>query len=103
MVNWTDNALLNITEFIDEAKNDTEESAKAYMKKLVDYVDILETMPELGKNIDYIISNYEVRQMIYKKHRIIYHIQGNNAVIITVLHTRLDIKKALKKLKKNMK
>lgn len=24
MVNWTDNTLLNITEFIDEAKNDTE-------------------------------------------------------------------------------
>ena len=67
MVIWTDNALSHITEFIDEAKDDTEEMAKSYMRKLVDYVDILETMPELGKNMEYIISNYEIRQLIYKK------------------------------------
>lgn len=72
------------------------------MKKLVDYVDILETMPELGKNIEYIISNYEIRQLIYKKHRIIYHIKGNDIVILSVLHTRLDLGKALKKLKRDI-
>ena len=102
MVIWTDNALSHITEFIDEAKEDTEETAKYYMKKLVDYVDILETMPELGKNIEYIISNYEIRQLIYKKHRIIYHIKGNDIVILSVLHTRLDLGKALKKLKRDI-
>ena len=101
MVVWTDNAILHITEFIDESRSNTEETAKTYMRKLVDYVDILETMPELGKNMEYIISNYEVRQMIYKKHRVIYHIKGNDVVILAVLHTRLDIQKALKKLKKN--
>ena len=30
MVIWTDNALSHITEFIDEAKEDTEETAKSY-------------------------------------------------------------------------
>lgn len=49
MVIWTDNALSNITEFIDEAREDTEKTAKSYMKKLVDYVDILETMPQIRK------------------------------------------------------
>lgn len=102
MVIWTDNALSHITEFIDEAKEDTEETAKYYMKKLVDYVDILETIPELGKNIEYIISNYEIRQLIYKKHRIIYHIKGNDIVILSVLHTRLDLGKALRKLKRDI-
>ena len=102
MVIWIDNALSHITEFIDEAKEDTEETAKYYMKKLVDYVDILETMPELGKNIEYIISNYEIRQLIYKKHRIIYHIKGNDIVILSVLHTRLDLGKALRKLKRDI-
>ncbi len=34
MVIWTDNALSHITEFIDEAKEDTEETAKSYMRKL---------------------------------------------------------------------
>ena len=102
MVIWTDNAISHITEFIDESKDDTEEVAKSYMRKLVDYVDILETMPELGKNMNYIISNYEIRQLIYKKHRIIYHIKGNDIVILSVLHTRLDLGKALRKLKRDI-
>ncbi len=102
MVIWTDNAISHITEFIDESKDDTEEVAKSYMRKLVDYVDILETMPELGKNMNYIISNYEIRQLIYKKHRIIYHIKGNDIVILSVLHTRLDLGKALRKLRRNI-
>lgn len=102
MVIWTDNALSHITEFIDEAKEDTEETAKSYMRKLVDYVDILETMPELGKNMEYIISNYEIKQLIYKKHRIIYHIKGNDIVILSVLHTRLDLGKSLRKLKRDI-
>lgn len=103
MVVWTDNAISHITEFIDEARNDTEETAKSYMNKLVDYTEILETMPEIGKRIEYVISNYEIRQMIYKKHRIIYHIKENDAVILAVLHTKLDIDKALRKLKRDIK
>ena len=55
MVVWTDNAISHITEFIDEARTDTEETAKAYMNKLVDYADILETMPEIGKKMEYVI------------------------------------------------
>lgn len=103
MVVWTDNAISHITEFIDEARNDTEETAKSYMNKLVDYTEIFETMPEIGKRIEYVISNYEIRQMIYKKHRIIYHIKENDAVILAVLHTKLDIDKALRKLKRDIK
>lgn len=56
MVIWTDNAIKNITDFIDEA-----------------------------------------RQIIYKKHRVIYHIKGNDTVVLAILHTRLDINKALKR------
>ena len=102
MVIWTDNAISHITEFIDEAREDTEEIAKSYMRKLVDYVDILETMPELGKDMDFIISNYKIRQLIYKKYRIIYHIKGKDIVILSVLHTRLDLGKALRKLKRDI-
>lgn len=102
MVIWTDNAISHITEFIDGAREDTEETAKAYMRKLVDYTDILETMPEIGKKMDYIISEYEIREMIYKKHRIIYHIRKNDVVILAIIHTRLDIAIALKKLKRDI-
>lgn len=34
MVIWTDNAVSHITEFIDQTREDTEKSAKSYMRKL---------------------------------------------------------------------
>ena len=72
------------------------------MRKLVDYTDILETMPEIGKKTNFYISNYEVRQMIYKKHRIFYNIKGKDVVILAIIHTRLDVGKALRRLKRDM-
>lgn len=102
MVVWTDNAISHITEFIDEAREGTEETAKNYMRKLVDYADILETMPEIGKKTNFYISEYEIRQMIYKKHRIFYNIKRKDVVILAIIHTRLDVGKALRKLKRDM-
>lgn len=98
MVIWTDNSISHITEFIDEARNDTEKVAKEYMKRLIDYADILNQIPNLGKKIDFVISEYVIRQIIYKKHRIIYSINNEEIIILAVLHTKLDLGKALKKL-----
>ena len=103
MVVWTDNAISHITEFIDEVREGTEKTAKTYMRKLVDYTDILETMPEIGKKTNFYIFDYEIRQMIYKKHRIFYNIKGKDVVILAIIHTKLDVGKALRKLKRNMR
>ena len=104
MVIWTDNAISHITEFIDEAREGTENTAKSYMKKLIDYTEILEKMNEIGKKIDYILFNYEIRQVVYKKHRIIYHIkESKDVIILAVIHTKLDMNKALNNLKKDIK
>lgn len=72
------------------------------MNKLVDYVYTLENMNEMGKVFEYVVSNYKLRQLIYKKHRIIYTIKNDDVVILAVLHTKLDIEKALKKLKRDI-
>ena len=101
MVVWTDTAVSHITEFIDNAREGTEKTAKSYMNKLVDYVTILEEMPNIGKKMDYMLFEYEIRQIIYKKHRIIYHLKNNNVVVLAILHTKLDIDSALKRLNKN--
>lgn len=79
-----------------------EENSKSYMRKLIDYTDILDTMPDLGKKVDKNIFRYQINQLIYKKHKIIYHKKENYIVILAVLHTRLDINKALRKLKRDI-
>jgi len=102
MLIWTDNAISHIQEFIKEARTDTEKTAKAYMNKLVDYADSLDNMPKAGKKLE-IISNYELRQLIYKSHRIIYTVKAEDIVVLAVLHTRLDIENSIKKMKRNFK
>lgn len=102
MVVWTDNAISHITEFINSSKNDTEAVSKAYMEKLINYADMLDTMHHLGKKMDYTIFEYELNQLIYKEHRIIYHIKENNVVILAVIHIRLDLDKAISRLKRGI-
>lgn len=99
MLIWTDNAIMNITNFIDNAKEGTQKTAKAYMDNLVEYANIIESMNFVGKKINYIVSEYDIRQVIYKKHRIIYHVKEKNIVILAVVHTRLDMKKILNGIK----
>lgn len=100
MLIWTDRAILHITDFIKKAKEGTEETAKEYMNKLVDFTYVLETMPMIGKKLEYMINNYEIRQLIYKKHKILYYIKENNIVILAIIHTRLDINSIIKRLNK---
>lgn len=99
MVVWTDTSISHIIDFINEAKNGSEQTAKKYMEKLVDYVDTLGAMPNLGKEFPIVLDNYNLKQLMYKKHRIIYYIKDKNVVILAVLHTKLDIKKAIKSIK----
>lgn len=103
MVKWTDNAIANITDFIDSARFDTENTAKNYMSKLVDYIDILNTMPDLGKVIENKVFNYEIRQLVYKNHKVIYHNDGKDIIILTILHSKMDFEIVLKRLKKGLK
>lgn len=102
MVVWTNNSISNIKEFMDTTREGTEKRTKEYMNNLIDYIDLLQEMPQAGKKIHYYISNYEVRQLIYKKHRIFYYIDSSDVVILSIIHTRLDIKKAFRNLKKNI-
>lgn len=103
MVVWSDTSIMHITEFVDEAKNGTEQTAKNYMNKLIDYVEILNTMPNLGNDFPIKLYNkYKLKQLIYKKHRIVYNIENNDIVILAVIHTRLDIKKAIRSIKKGI-
>ena len=99
MLIWSDNALENITEFINNSMGRSD--ARNYMFNLVDYADNLKHMQKLGKDFEYRILDYELRQLIYRDHRILYSIRENDIVVFAVLHTKIDIEKALKRLKRD--
>lgn len=100
MVIWTDKAVFNIQEFIQNARADTENTARNYMNKLVDYVESLDNMMQMGKKYEAPFTNYEIRQLVYRSHKIYYTINKEDVVILAVLHSKLDINKALKNILK---
>ena len=102
MVIWTNHALFCIKEFVDGARLGTKENVRKYILNLVDYVEILQSMNKLGKVINITDLKYEIRQIIYKKHRIIYMLNKNNFYVLSVIHVRVNLKNALEILIKNI-
>ncbi len=60
----------------------------------MDFLEILNSIPYLGK----VISNYdfEIRQIIYKKHRILYTIKTHTVFILRVIHIRMNFENNLR-------
>lgn len=96
MVIWTDRAKKHLTNFIDNAREDTQTLAKNYILKLVDYANMLEDMKYLGVKLNIYKDNENIRQLIYKSHRIIYMVQEEQVYIVAVLNAKMDFKNMLK-------
>lgn len=98
MLIFTKNAISNINEFINSNRTYTKQNAKKYMKNLINFIQIIDDMNYIGKNIIYNFEGYNLKQIIYNNHRIIYFLADGNVIILAILHVKLDLKKALKKL-----
>jgi plasmid stabilization system protein ParE len=82
---FTDNAkshLLSIHHFI---AADSVANAKRFVKALMHRTTILKTYPEIGKKI-FPDKFDNLRQLLYKSYRIIYHYSNDVALIITIHH-----------------
>lgn len=92
VIKWSDFAKDNMQDFI---KNSKISSPKEYIENLILNVSLLENYPEAGKILFY-YNKIVTRQLIYKKHRIIYRIKDNEIHIGSVLHTSQDLESSLK-------
>lgn len=95
VIEWDKKARNDLKEFVKYSKTN---NANKYVKLLITYVKNLAEYPNLGK-IQYIYNDVEIRQLIFKMHRIYYRIKDNKIIIIAVLHTNADIIKITKYLR----
>ena len=89
MVIWTDSALEDLQNIITFSKA---EKVKSYLKKLVIFTEVLDTMPFIGTKLEF-FSKYHNNffQLIYKNHKIIYFPKNNNIYILFIVHFRQDL------------
>lgn len=95
VIKWSYFARDNLKDFI---KNSKMSSPYKYAELLVEYVNGLVENNYLGKILCNINSK-EVRQLIYKKHRILYYVFNDEIYIIAVLNTAQDLEGSLKFIK----
>ena len=85
MVIWSNFAKQNLKFFKQFTKMNDQNTAN-YINSLIKYVNNLESQHYLGKVL-YNFDNKEIRQIIFKSHKILYIIHKNNIYIISVIHT----------------
>lgn len=92
---WLDDAKNDLINYRQNSSIITEEKIENYLNDLVEYITSLTTYPYLGK-LFFHHNGTEVRQLLYKRHRIIYYIQNNEIRILAIIHTSRDIDTAMK-------
>lgn len=95
-INWSKYARVDLRNFR-QYSSKTPSNLEKYIVKLVNYADTLVFMKRLGKRLIY-FQKIEVRQIIYKEHRVIYHLKKDIVTIITIVHTKRDLDKIFKTL-----
>lgn len=99
VINWTNSAMKDLQCFRENTKviNVTD-----YIFALIENVNLLLEYPQAGKAYFY-AHNLLIRQLIYKKHRILYYVDEDIIHIISIIHHRQNIKNKIDFIKKFFK
>jgi len=96
-IRWTHEALLQLFEIEDFIAQDSSDRARQFVDQIIEHAESLPDNPFSGRTVPE-ISNPDMRELIFKKHRIVYRINGNDIDILTVFEghrlLRLDEIKA---------
>jgi addiction module RelE/StbE family toxin len=81
---WTREAFRQLTEIEDFIAKDNAERAAKFVDELVAHAEsVLPGAPRIGRTVPE-ISHPDIRELIFKKYRIVYRINKNNLEILTV-------------------
>ena len=80
---WTQEALERLTEIDAYISKDSTERASKFINQLIDHATSLSSQPRLGRNVPE-LNNPNIRELIFKKYRIVYRHREKLIEILTV-------------------
>jgi plasmid stabilization system protein ParE len=81
---WAQEALKQLVEIEDFISKDHPVRATRFVAEIIEHAEaILPRGPRIGRTVPE-ISNPEIRELLFKKYRIVYRINKNNVEILTV-------------------
>ena len=82
-IKWTNEALMRLFEMEDFISQDSPERAEKFVDQIIEHAETLSDKPLRGRTVPE-ISNPDIRELIFKKYRIVYRVKGNSLYILTV-------------------
>jgi addiction module RelE/StbE family toxin len=82
-IKWTNEALMRLFEIEDFISQDSPERAEKFIDQIIEHAETLSDKPLRGRTVPE-ISNPDIRELIFKKYRIVFRIKGNSFYILTV-------------------
>lgn len=82
---WSNDSLDDVDRIREYIGQDAEFYAQIFIDKIIQMTDKLLTFPKLGRVVPE-FQNVNIREIIYRNYRIIYELEEERIVILSVLH-----------------
>ena len=94
VINWSEFAQESLKNFIEITKI---QNTEKYVHDLFDYIDLLIENNYLGK-YQFKFNDHDVRQLIFRKHKILYYVKNDEIRILALIHSSQDYITILKQM-----
>ncbi len=82
-IKWTHEALDRLIEIEEYISKDSPSRAVQFMDQLTEHTEVLSDKPRIGRTVPE-LANPDIRELVFKKYRIIYRLKANSIEILTV-------------------
>ena len=87
---WTEPALSDLESIRDYIKKDSEYYANRFVERIIEAVESLEKFPEMGRRVPE-AEEENIRELLFHNYRIIYRVETDSILILTVIHGARDL------------
>jgi toxin ParE1/3/4 len=82
-IRWSHEALKRLIEIEEYISKDSSTRAIQFVDQLVDHAELLADKPRMGRTVPE-LANPEIRELVFRKYRIVYRRKGNCIEVLTV-------------------
>ena len=91
-IRWSHEALERLIEIEEYISKDSRDRAIKFVDQLIEHADLLSDKPRMGRTVPE-LANPDIRELVFKRYRIVYRLKANCIEILTVFegHRRIRI------------
>lgn len=90
-IEWTEPAVMDLAGIQEYIGHDSEYYAAQFIEKIIESVESLDNFPGRGRQVPE-AKDRNIRELLFNNYRIIYHIEVNRVLILTIIHAARNLK-----------